>query len=680
MLLICIRLVGSIALAVEAAGPEGFEELLDAVYSRGEGEVIYEALQEQLWECYHTPLVLNQASREDLGLLCILTDDQLDELFKHIEKNGPLISIYELQAIPAFDLPTIQLLLPFVRVVEAGPIKRNVHVGHKEVISRDNYSLFRCERILEPQKGYQYNRKKHGIPYTGSPNKLFARHRIKHPSGWELGLSTRKRAGEAWVWDPATRRYGLAPCRFHWLLKDRNKVKTLLIGDYAVGYGQGVVLNAGFSVDKSSETTQVTRTNNLGIRPHTSAATIAFRGVATTWQWHPLSLTLYYSNVNLDGKVRAKAPSGNPYVSHVSRGGYYRTQNEIAQKGRVNEQVAGCTLIYTGPARSSELGINVLYNRYSLPIYPDTRRKNPLSFRGQNHANGSFFYRYLWKNFHCFGEGALSKDGGKAAIAGVVASLSRHTSATVLWRHYGQRFHSPHGKAFRENASSNSNERGIYLGVGARPLPHLYLDTYYDYFYFPWCLGRPRVGYSWLAKASYQLTKASRMYFQYKITTKPRGDRRVQVDRAAVGTQQHYKFHWQYQWGRSASFKSEVQCSRYQQLGVPTWGYAAAQSIAYRLRKFQLKGHVVWFSANNYSNRLYFYEPNMLYAGSQFRPYYGRGTRYCCLVCYRPTAAFRLELKYALTRYQNRNEIGSGYEATRGNMRNEVMMQAFFRF
>ncbi len=679
VLLICMGFVGGTTSALETVGKQDFDELLESVYNRWEGDVVYEVLQDELWECYHTPLVLNQTARAELQSLCILTDDQLDALFKHVAKNGPLISIYELQAVPEFDLTTIQLLLPFVRVVEVDAIKYNTLSRHQGVIAGDNYSLFRYERTLEPQKGYQYNRKQQKIPYTGSPNKLFSRHYIKHPSGWELGLTTRKGAGEAWIWDPDTQRYGLTPLRFHGLFKDRDRTKILLIGDYAVGYGQGLVLNAGFSVDKSSETTQVTRNNNLGIRPHTSAATIAFRGVATTWRWHSLSLTLYYSNVNLDGKIRTKAPSGHPHVSHVSRGGYYRTKNEIAKKGQVNEQVAGCTFIHKGSTRGSELGINVLYNRYSLPIYPDTKHKNPLRFCGQDHANGSLFYRYLWKNFHFFGEGALSKGGGKAAIVGLVASLSRYTSATVLWRHYGQHFHSPYGKAFRENASSNNNERGVYLGVGARPLPRLYLDVYYDYFYFPWCLGRPRDGYSWLAKVTYKLTKTSRMYLQYKTITKPRRVAKA-GGKAAVGTQQHCKFHWQYQWNKSTSFKSEVQCNRYQQLGAPTWGYAAAQGITYRLHKLQLKGHLIWFNAKKLSNKLYFYEPNVLYTGSQFRPYYGNGTRYCCLICYRPIATLRLELKYVLTHYKDKNEIGSGYEAIQGNIRNEVMVQAIFKF
>jgi hypothetical protein len=310
----------------------------------------------------------------------------------------------------------------------------------------------------------------------------------------------------------------------------------------------------------------------------------------------------------------------------------------------------------------------VLYSHYSLPIYPDTKHGNPLRFRGQHHANGSLFYRYLWQNFHFFGEGALARNGGKAAVIGAVASLSRYADATVLWRHYGQNFNSPYGKSFRENSSSNSNERGIYLGARVKPWHYLHLDAYYDYFYFPWYLGKPRAGYSWLAKVTYQLTRTSLVSLQYKTAIKPH----------RVAKTQNYKLCWQYALSNAISLKSEVRCSSYQQLG--TWGYAAAQNVAYRIRKFQLKGHVAWFNAKETSNKLYFYEPNVLHTGFKFRPYQGRGMRYCLLVCYQPTTAWRLELNYALTYRKDKSTIGSGQETIRRNAQNNVTLQAIFKF
>jgi hypothetical protein len=402
------------------------------------------------------------------------------------------------------------------------------------------------------------------------------------------------------------------------------------------------------------------------------------KGFAATWQWQPIELTAYYSNSNLNGKVERNAYSGKRYVCSVSRYGYYKTPIEIAKKGKVNEQVIGSTLVYKHPAQNSELGINMLYSNYSVPIHPKLSGNNPLCFRGQHHANGSIFYRYLWQNFHFLGEGALSKGGGKAALVGVVASLSRSIDATVLGRYYSQNFHSPYGKAFRENSASNSNERGIYIGTRISPLHCLYLDAYYDYFYFPWHFGQPRAGHSWLVRANYQPTRTSLMYVQYKTATKPRWVAKTQ--KATMSTRQHYKLRWQYTLGQTINLKSEVQCSGYQQIDAPTWGYAAAQNIAYKMRPFQIKGHVVWFHVESTNNRLYTHESSLLHTGFNFRPHRGRGMYYSMLVCYQPTAAFRLELKYSLTHCKDKGAMSSVRNTLQVNKKNDVALQAIFKF
>ena len=677
MLLACIGLAGRIW-AEEAAEQPAFDALLEAIYSDCPEEVPYEVLQEYLWERYQAPLELNQTSREALQRLGMLTEDQLDQFFSHLAKNGPLVSIYELQAIPEFDLPTIQRLVPFVKVEEVYTDYHNRALWAQGLGARDSYGLVRYERTLKTKQGYLPNKKSNKVPYAGSPDGCLTRLSIQQPSGWGLGLAARTRAGEALTWNPATQRYGPSVARFHGVLKHKKSLKALVVGDYVVGYGEGLVLNAGFSMNKSSETIKVIRTNNVGIRPYTTLTSAAFRGIATTWQWGAIELTAYYSMVGLDGRLARNTSSSGQHVPSISRGGYYRTENEIAKKGQVNEQVIGSTWVYKGPTRGAVVGMNALYSHYSHPIQPDTRKGNPLRFSGQDHANGSLFYRYLWQNFHFFGEGALSKNGGKAAVVGTVASLSRYVDTTVLWRHYDQDFHGPFGKGFKENSSDNSNEQGLYLGARVRPWQRLYLDAYYDYFYFPWFWGEPSAGRSWLGKATYQPTRSILVYLQYKTTTK--AQKIPQEQQTAMGTKNTYKLRYKHTLSKAFSLNSEVQCSSYQQQGTPTWGYAAVQDIAYKIRQLQLKGRVAWFSTEAGVNKLTFYEPDVLYSGFNFPAYQGQGMRYCLLVCYKPTTAFRLEMKYTLMHYRDKDKIGSGQETIEGNVKNDVRLQAIFRF
>ena len=50
------------------------------------------------------PIDLNKVSREQLSSVYILSEKQLNSFFSYRQKAGNLLSIYELQAIPDFDL------------------------------------------------------------------------------------------------------------------------------------------------------------------------------------------------------------------------------------------------------------------------------------------------------------------------------------------------------------------------------------------------------------------------------------------------------------------------------------------------------------------------------------------------------------------------------------------------
>lgn len=661
------------AFAAQQVEAQSFVHLLETIYNQYEGEVAYEVFREQLWAYYHNPLTLHQASMEELQHLYMLTEDQLYQLLEHIAKNGPLISIYELQAIPGFDSATIKQLLPFIKVETVDVPRQHQILGCKAMRPRDNYVLTRYERTLELRKGYLYHSKQRKVPYIGSPNQLFTRLHIHISDCWSFGLSARKGAGETLLWPPTIPHDGPLPHRVHIRYKGRKVLQTLIIGDYAVGYGQGVVLHAGFCMNKGSEVIKVIRTNNLGIRPHTSVSTAAFRGIATTWQWLPLALTVYYSMIDLDGKVYKNA-SGRKYVRSVARGGYYKTQSDLDKKGKITEQVVGSTLVYQSAAQDAELGVNLLYSYYNVPICPDTKRSNPYRFRGQHHANSSLFYRYVWQNLHFFGEGALSRNKRSATIIGVVASLSHYIDVTLLGRYYGQRFHSLHGKAFRENTASNSNERGIYVGAGLHISRQLHMESAYDYFQFPWYLRELCAGHSWLMTIHYQPIRSILVRLRYKTKTKPH------QQTAHMGTRQDYKFDGQYTLGRLIHLRSEAKCSRYQQQTKSTWGYAFGQRMTIKMQQLKLELFGVWFQAKDYSNRQYFYEPNVLHTGFNFRAHQGKGVRYGLLIGYRPITNFRLELKYVRTQYKHPHTIGSGYQTISGKTQNDVVLQTIFRF
>lgn len=665
-----------------------FTALLDAIYAQQVEEVSYEILRENLWAFYQRPIDLHSASREDLALLCILTDTQLDRFFEHLEKNGALVSIYELQAIPEFDLTTIYQLIPFVQVPETYPTYTRALMRLGSTSQQPSYWLGLYERTLEDGQGYQLNEKTGLIPYAGSPDKIATRLKYWHPQGLGLGILGRKYAGEAFTWDPATKRYGFDVWSAYFLLENKRLLKTLVLGDYQVGYGQGLVINAGFSMDKSSEPIPVMRTNNLGIKPHTSFARYGLRGIACTCLWQQLTLTTYYAHTNLDGKIRDDA-AGQAYVESVRRDARHRTRGEIDRKGKVKEQVIGGALIGRTKANNAELGINALHSHYAIPIHPNPRKGSVHSFSGQDNTNLGLFYRYLWQNLHFFGEGAICASGGKAVLVGLVASLSARVDASLLLRQYDPDFHSPHGNAFRENSRSNSNEQGIYLGLKLQPIRKLNLYAYYDYFEFPAptaTIAAPSSGHDWLAKATYQLSKPTLLLLQRKEVCKARNRPRSKkatpqeaTPSVAKGKKCKYKTQLKHVMRSTIDLTSEVQWSNYTLLDHTTWGYALMQGATYTRRQFSITGQVAWFDTDS-ENRLFFYEKDVLYSRPMPTPYHKKGMKYGVYVCYKPVPSWRLALKYACTWYMDETSIGSGHETIAGNIKNEIRLQIIYKF
>src|SRR5687768_14988101 len=72
-----------------------------------EEEMNYEDIYENLLQFYQNPIDLNNTTAEELNSLLLLTPNQIANLLKHRQENGNLMSLYELQAIPGFDLITI---------------------------------------------------------------------------------------------------------------------------------------------------------------------------------------------------------------------------------------------------------------------------------------------------------------------------------------------------------------------------------------------------------------------------------------------------------------------------------------------------------------------------------------------------------------------------------------------
>ncbi|WP_082893562.1 ComEA family DNA-binding protein [Rufibacter ruber] len=310
-----------------------------------ENSVAYEDLYETLLQYYRQPLDLNRATREELRSLFLLSENQISALLQHISDNGRLLSLYELQAVPGFDLLSIRRLLPFVSVQSLGQIGQRT--WRERLKNSANHSLLlRYDRTLQEQRGYTPPQGRSTTRYLGSPDKYLLRYRLSQPRDFSFGVTAEKDAGEQFAWNPGQRLYAFDFLSAHAQLYDRGAFKTIAVGDYQLQFGQGLLLSSGFSVGKGGETITTIRRSQLGIRPHTSALEANFfRGAAATHRYKRIETTLFYSNRRVDASMGDVLADDTTLLTlgGIQTSGLHRTPTELANRQRAREQVMAVT-------------------------------------------------------------------------------------------------------------------------------------------------------------------------------------------------------------------------------------------------------------------------------------------------------------------------------------------------
>jgi hypothetical protein len=324
----------------------------------------------------------------------VLSQAQISSFLLYRTQNGPLLTIYELQAIPAFDLPTIYKLIPFVRVKFAPSDNRNLWQRIRE--EPNHYLLVRYGQTLEKQKGYTApDTNAQGVlssRYLGSSDRWYARYRVSHTRDFSFGFTLEKDAGEQMIWDPSTHRYGADFFSFHAQLQNRGRWRNLVLGDYQMQIGQGLVSSAGFSPGKGAETITTTRRSNLGIRPYTSVLESGFfRGAAATYELSPQwLLTGFYSLTRRDGRLLSQVDTlenQGDFINSLQASGLHRTSLEVQAKGGVRMQDLGGNLLYVAKNRNLQVGLTFLQTNFNARLERKPLPYNQFEFKGrENHV------------------------------------------------------------------------------------------------------------------------------------------------------------------------------------------------------------------------------------------------------------------------------------------------------
>ncbi len=649
----------------------------------------YQSVFDALAQLYANPLDLNTATRDELAATYILNERQLTSLLTYRAQNGNLLSLYELQTIPELDLVTIRRLLPFVTVSENGSLFGALPTP------TDNYLIVRYEQVLETQRGFvpAVPDKKGAVAqrYLGNSGQYYARYRYSRPRSFSFGVTIEKDPGEPLLWNPATRQYGADYVSFHAQLQNRGRWRNVVVGDYQLQIGQGLVLSAGFVLGKSAETVQTVRRPSLGARPYTSLTEYGyFRGATATYALsRNLDLTLMAALNRRDANVTPGTNIDNPdddIVTSLQTSGLHRTQSELDDKGSLLETNLGAHLLYHDNA-GHQFGVTALQTTFGTGIQKRDQTYNQYEFVGKRNTVVGMHGGYIWRNVNFFGEAAYSagseqNSGGLGAVGGVLASLTRRLDVAVVLRHYDRDFHSFYANAFSEGTRS-INETGAYLGLKYTVYRKLTVGGFVDKFNFPWwkyLVDKPSGGFDYLVQATYTPNRRTAFYAVYHEEHKEKNLTVGKAKTVAGTVRRNIALNAEYRPAPGWSMRSRVQYGSFGYAdNAPSRGFALVQDATYERKRLSVSGRFAFFNTDDYDSRQYVYERDVLYAFS-FPAYFYRGVRQYVLLQYNVSRHLDLWFRWTRTSLLNQATVGSDLDKIDVPHKSEIKIQARWRF
>jgi hypothetical protein len=630
----------------------------------------------------HIAISLNSADENALRNILGLTDGQIENLVRYRKRYGPLLSIYELPLIDAFDSATVDRIKSLVSsandiVTDHIPLRRLLKAARQEM-------LVRMSGTLERSKGYYASTgdpegMTSGTRYPGNPFNLLVRYRFQAFDRIKAGVSAEKDAGEEFF--KGSQKQGFDFYSAFLQLNHFGTLKRLIAGDYQVDFGQGLTISTGTRFSNWLEASQGVRAAR-GIYPHSGTSECRFmRGLAATASVGPLELTAFISCRHRDasGCLYDPVDSSLLSVSSLTETGLHRTTNEILKKGLVKECICGG---HVSLKKSwFEIGTTAYRSLWDADLRKQDAPYDHFCFTGRSNTNAGLDARVIGRFLNLFGEVSMSVNGAVAAIAGVSCKPLADMSWTLIYRNYPPDYHNLLCQALGAN-SENANEKGIFMAITARVSGDVSLQAYADVYRFPWlkyAVTAPSYGHEYSGQINWQPSGHASMYllFRQKYALADLRESSSAIDRPEPSLKDHIRFNMIYDLLHFVKLQSRMEWTLNKQTkGSRTCGYLFFQEATFKAmkKKVGVTFRYALFDTGSYDDRIYCYENDVLYASSA-PAYFDRGTR--ILVLLRAGIVKNLDLWVRLTRtdFLNKPTVGSGLDEISGTAKTDIKLQ-----
>jgi hypothetical protein len=655
-----------------------FADAVEELCLRYESETPAEDISNLLYELSIKPVHINLATDDELSRLFWLTMVQRKDIREYIRNNGFLHTKYEIAYIQGFTREDAGLILPFI---DFKTRLEDDSLSLPALMARGKSNLLiRSQTVLEKEAGYKsVESPTPSNHFVGDPYRHYLRYSFDAGNRFSAGLVAEKDAGEEFF--KGSNRQGFDFYSGYVQVSNCKFLKTFILGDYRLGFGQGLVLGANnFSMGRSASVMAQGITHY-----HSADENRFFRGLAASAKVGSLEVSAWLSAHSVDGNVTSgdTLTDYSPEITSLQYSGIHSTPAQIEDKGLVRLSATGVNLSVV--RRYFRSGLTFNGYRFSSPVHPPARLYNQYYFRGRANYNVGWDFRAQLNHWAFYGEHAFSENRGFAMVDGLEVLVSSRLSFSLAGRYYGRSYQSFFASAWGENSLVN-NEQGVYMGLVFQPLNAIQFNGYIDMFYFPWFRFRSNMPSNGRNMAL-QMNISPVGNFVVKLTYR---NKQVEENLPATTavtapmvnvTTQRVKLVVASASPAQISAQSHVEASFYSNTRETSQGLYLGQTISWQSASVPVKcsAHYGLFDVGQYNARLYVYEPDLPYT-FQMNMFSGKGSRACAMVEFKPSKIFSIWLKYSITRYNNKQTIGYGPYQIQGTDKSELKVQIISKF
>jgi hypothetical protein len=409
------------------------------------------------------PVSINSHDEDEISRLFFLTRFQVRAIADYVKSTGKIISVYEIGNIPGFNEEITEMIIPFITLEEKIKEKSRPLIIRNNLLNNFIY-----------RKGYSDEAS------TGSALKILTKYRI---TGGDFtgGFTFEKDQGEKLLnGNPPVPDFLSAHIAYH----GEGLIKSFILGDYSICYGQGTGINSGFGMGLSLTSQDYTPAKDQ-LKPYRSTdENNFFRGVAVRLSRDKYTLFLFLSGNYVDATLGPANDYSEDHIKSFYKGGLHNSASLMSKKDNVLETTKGAVL--SASYNNYEIGLALTGTSFSLPVRTDNDLPEyTFDFQGDRSAVFTIYHNWLIGRILLSSE--LSADNNRKLAFVQVINLKPADRFNVkfMYRRYDPGYFSSHGRG-PGTGSATDNEEGISGRFTFEAAKHLFISGGCDIHHYPW--------------------------------------------------------------------------------------------------------------------------------------------------------------------------------------------------